>query len=1095
MVSLLHDRRNSKKQSWADDGRKQPAPVSASVKSRIQKLLDMFDPLEPDTRQASSTTLDQTGKNFLMLSPQDVLAIAKALYPDHALEDTVEFAETSIPSTASSVTGSSTMTSGTDEGRTNTSSSLAVSISGTSMTSETLSCNLTTGTAENSGIGARIVVDDTASLLQRAERTQTNCIPAPTKVLIHELTKLVDRDTPDPNSLVNRDEPGFFYIYENGNGLSLSPLSPKIDVRNSDTLGEDNTDGNNLFALNLDDLSSLSECLTLIARDPGMDYRIVATSTRTGLEDCFYTNICAAEARYDFQSAHFWWRGLQAVRRTTSQSLESVVQSMVEASKRKTETEIRLSNLYESWLFALGSRQVVHDQELERQITRGKALRDKMWFASEVRHSSTYEDALNVIRALKAMSKTTQSKATGVTAWARQRLRNSLGSDRAQAQTLEALAAHKDHGGPGKLSDKQVELTSRWLTRQSIENFCTGEERIHRFALEVQKCTNRLVGETLLDSPVLWSSKLYQQEKQGLGRDNGSAGLQGIYDQDFGRRDPMNRPPGLHDSGFMNGSGSGPQWAHAGFPHSMNEPRGPPYPPRNGTSLHIDSPRDLLVTTWASQDMDIATTLPRGWRAPPSPISPTSPMSTRRLSNSTSSAKGRFLERLKRTVRSLLLSDLGFTLWNDGSETDRWVSNALLEDQMNITTRPRSISVALQNTVQNLELNEHENKSSPTLRPIFGPADIPEAGRSREVDSESHPPVPDNNPGLQESQPSFHYIEGYKKLLSKFTLSCDPHSKLKALYDLTRLAATSQMSEPEVRDHRNGSPPENRQQGASPQKNSGIRGVGVPRTRLTRLEEVMANCEERRLVSVKSHSLSGNLLFNASSSINSPPEADAESNMPSVLQEILRDPALCPQTLFRDLQYIATFVPSSILDHTPEGTAFWTFSLAAVSLKSDICKSLTHRANEIVAYHYEKPATRNQIEPTAEPSNTHTSDTLQNLKIDHNSALQTTTLDDAARLYIISALEGDPTAARELALFYLMPPEGLPRVTLPLSRAGDVFRPQMVGRGGVAERQQGNGLDPHTFALAFHWMEFAANAGDVDAKTFLKNNGDLGRGW
>jgi len=126
-------------------------------------------------------------------------------------------------------------------------------------------------------------------------------------------------------------------------------------------------------------------------------------------------------------------------------------------------------------------------------------------------------------------------------------------------------------------------------------------------------------------------------------------------------------------------------------------------------------------------------------------------------------------------------------------------------------------------------------------------------------------------------------------------------------------------------------------------------------------------------------------------------------------------------------------------------------------------------------------------------------------------SLESTTLADAAKLYTLAALEGDPTAARELALFHLTHPELVTRVTLPLSRPSEVFAPHTgftgenrFGRvGAVAGWKNGlgtgagakGGLDPATFAVAFHWMEVAANAGDGDARGFLRENGDLGRGW
>ncbi|MCJ1302152.1 hypothetical protein MMC08_004955 [Hypocenomyce scalaris] len=112
------------------------------------------------------------------------------------------------------------------------------------------------------------------------------------------------------------------------------------------------------------------------------------------------------------------------------------------------------------------------------------------------------------------------------------------------------------------------------------------------------------------------------------------------------------------------------------------------------------------------------------------------------------------------------------------------------------------------------------------------------------------------------------------------------------------------------------------------------------------------------------------------------------------------------------------------------------------------------------------------------------------------------TLSSAAAMYTIAAKEGFPTAARELGLFYLAHPELVqPRITLlPLSKPKDVFRPALTAldkrnKEVNASSSATEGLDPLIFSVAFHWMEVAANGGDKDARTFLKNNSNLSAGW
>lgn len=274
----------------------------------------------------------------------------------------------------------------------------------------------------------------------------------------------------------------------------------------------------------------------------------------------------------------------------------------------------------------------------------------------------------------------------------------------------------------------------------------------------------------------------------------------------------------------------------------------------------------------------------------------------------------------------------------------------------------------------------------------------------------------------------------------------------------------------------------------------------------------------------------------------------------TLIQALLMDRRFYPATLFRDLQFIAAFVPASILDSSPQGVAFWTFGLAAMQLKSGIAAGMVDRAGQILAHHYERDTrepVRNESRGNSprisgdsasvdEPSYGIQGDRVYKGRMTA-SELSTTSLEDAARLYVLAALEGDPTAARELGLFYLTKPEIVKRVTLPLSKPGDVFRsvpypgaanngngnssgngggdpkPSSAGSGrgtgstatyavemdtdidiqgvsaGSSSNAAGGGLDPAIFALALHWMEFAADAGDPDARTFLRENGDFRR--
>lgn len=161
----------------------------------------------------------------------------------------------------------------------------------------------------------------------------------------------------------------------------------------------------------------------------------------------------------------------------------------------------------------------------------------------------------------------------------------------------------------------------------------------------------------------------------------------------------------------------------------------------------------------------------------------------------------------------------------------------------------------------------------------------------------------------------------------------------------------------------------------------------------------------------------------------------------------------------------------------------------------------------------------------------------------------TYTLADAARMVTITAKEGDPTAQRELAIFYLGNSELVERTTLPLSKPREVFNQAVMdkygGGGGPGGGSSGGGgsgggryhhasgagsgrsagqgqvgsvlgvgmgagsggsagagapagkdgpgvgdvrSDPALMCLAIHWMRAAEQGGDDLARTFLGQN-------
>lgn len=203
-------------------------------------------------------------------------------------------------------------------------------------------------------------------------------------------------------------------------------------------------------------------------------------------------------------------------------------------------------------------------------------------------------------------------------------------------------------------------------------------------------------------------------------------------------------------------------------------------------------------------------------------------------------------------------------------------------------------------------------------------------------------------------------------------------------------------------------------------------------------------------------------------------------------RQLFQDPHLRPKTLFRDLQYIASLVPLNILDSTPRGRAFWNATIAALDLKEEICQSMIETADQIVQTHtfnrgHSRVTSAAQAKrdaaafspPTPQPSDPSVADL---------------NLSDAATLLHLTAKEGIPAAQRELAILYLTDPDLLGICLSPFSKVKDVFKDVEKDREAASER-----YNPVAMAVARHWMELSAKAGDGPAARYLRDKDEFDR--
>jgi hypothetical protein len=1058
------------------------ALVKPEILDGIMAIFDSFDP--PTSNKDALLPLttehdDEVSTKFLMLSPLDIIGLVHALYPERLANPGAHDSElTAAVSDRPSTAGSSTLI--------NTSSDAGSGLAPSTAPS----------TAEASVISTKDANELSATNQLTTEQSSQELLHSDSKAELAKASPMIQRDfatqlavacrrirnalTHDraSRSVTSPSSWALIYYSRDGSAMVMAPgpeasdlYGPRETGKNKPT-GVDNHDKDYKVLkmavtklLAEDDRSGLETLLTLAGPET-----METENHHDPLKRLIEAAMNKAHSQLDFGTAHSCWKTLGMYQDfLTSKpraSFHSVLQDVSVDLTTSIGAAAKDAKICEVQCQSLDRLQKYYHSVLAEMEQQRKALRVKMWYVSDVRHSATYEEALHVTRALRSMARSKRTKQPGsISNWARQRLRGLNLHDRTEAQVLEAVVAPKEHGGPSKLADEQVELTSRWLTRKSVENFCKGEERIHRFCYEVQRSVGKIAGASMLDNPVLWSSNLFRRERSsfdiqrvpssGLGPPSLlPSGPFGFVPSQFAAVAAPGAPPrGL---GFVSSKTRSPQNSIGGFWSAGQASRPSTGLPSYGNQPLLPPTPTSPPNTWANNPFGPSS--PLHTFTPPTPFGGHSSHPSN--DGESSPAKKAFAEQIKQNLCSLLISDLGYLLWNQGSETDIWTNEHAADHldagKLGTVEDPRPLG----------------SGSSPAPGKSHSDATSGDAMyRGGTTNSSSsaiwQPPAPTSKTSPQSAQreagSSFPFAKAYSTLLQSMSLTHDPWTKLRLLSQLEDLVLMF------LQDSRK--PMTNRLPLRHP--NPSLRSKSVPRTKATRLEEVMANCTERRAGTMRTKGLRGGhslLDFAQGTTVT---DVSGTDDVVSTLLSLFRDDNLRPKTLFRDLQYIAAFIPSETLDQTPQGKAFWDAGLAALALKEDLCESMISRANEITAYHIS----------TNKPSNPSVDDMLAS-----------TTLKDAAKLWLIAAKEGSPIAARELGLFYLTHPELLPRVTMPFSKAKDVFKSVMSNDFRPGDRERG-ALDPLTFAVVFHWMEVAANGGDKDARDFLKANGELSGGW
>lgn len=843
----------------------------------------------------------------------------------------------------------------------------------------------------------------------------------------------------------------------------------------------------------------------------------------------------------DFVSAHLYWRTLQQLNALTSPSLrKNGFATLLNIFSRGPRDSIRRSAAaieeYDAWLVWLKQSQERHEGLIESMMKRLRTLRDKMWYVTDVHNSAPYEHSRSICNALKVMGvprkwgtfqRTKAQQSRGPAA-------NYLYKN--ESQMLDLLAAPEEQGGPNKLSDDQAEKTSKWLQQMHIENICKGEERIHRFCCEVDSCVSKLVGDNIVDSPVLWSSELFVRDRKLLEgaktlrhRESFWAGddASSIVSDPERRYTPSTgRPSSIardfrtltHNASLLSlDSRYSFSRASTAISDILDSQEyfgvASPIHAIDSTStfwspFQSSMPSTSSVASWGHSPTTSVTNLSGGSFSQPygrlgtlhhpglRPGTSTSSNETVHLQRQ-SEEKQRFLEELRHTLASLLLSDLGNYVFSAGSETDAWfetLGQEFIERGEEWERRARRAAMKGKTTLKQRVIEK--KKSFGNLRGAGENAAVeatseqqsetPAALSQESTGSTNSIPAAHSRRASKDMTPEFPFKKAYQRLLKMFSVHPNPYAKLNALVELKHLieaslATSGRRSRWTLRNHFAA-----QEQGIS---------ASTPGT----LSHTIGNVRERRTQTAASPTLppiqsrSGPIMEPRPLGSVGPGSGDAVAAM---LHSLFKDANIRPKTLFRDLQFIASFIPEATLDGDQRCKAFWDASLAALALKQEVCRTMVEVADEVVQANSQ----------ARQPSAVDGTETMRS-PLSH-------TLADAARIMTITAKEGIHTAQRELALFILSNPELVERTIAPLSKPREIFQQTLMEKfssrsGGSArhpaDKFRGMGLssaagsdasmdvdvknDATLNCVAFHWMGQAAQGNDEVATRFLQQHG------
>lgn len=669
---------------------------------------------------------------------------------------------------------------------------------------------------------------------------------------------------------------------------------------------------------------------------------------------------------------------------------------------------------------------------------------------------------------------------------------------------IDSMFARAEYAGKVKLSDRESEATKRWLNGQHIQNFCAGEECIHRFCCEIDDLVKRIIGDvswgsrkriqspltsSLLFKPDLWKLII---EVEGAARNSTSSANQ-VYPSrpslyNLGscsslnldlERDSLARRKSIDNfsvEGFSAQHGRA-RAATSSLVYNQRTHKANRKSTSNlidifSSSLDLSGRRMSIDTTHSESHAPFINSIGQAHVAFEDSL-----FEADNTDQQESLGLEKKQEELDQTISNLqarltsfIYSDIGFDLYYEGkaiflfpsclfiivlgfffftnftlgSETDKWLSSPIVEESVN----------------RHVMLQKQQ----------YAPNDGPESRFSQSPTMKSS----GSNLGVQRFE--FPYEHSCKQLFFNLSTNPSPMGKLKIIHELVRLVVSSlsHYSVPVTGTYHSSTQVHSNNPSAdfevesmsTPYSSVMDRSVSSATAVVTPISEIIATVEAKRTFSGHKPPSTNTTHYRNFPTETSHWHAGSKGysrfapNTDTIVEElrrIVKTLELKYHTLFRDLQLIAAFVPSHVLDLTDMGKAFWDMSLAVLSVKEEALRVITDTASDLFKY----------------------STSMVSADMDVLFFSQWT-LKDCGQLWTIGAKEGIKECQRELAIMHLSHPDLVSLSMAPFAKLEDTFMSD--GRKSTGDFDK---MDPVRMRIVRHWMEQAAGQGDAVAEEYL----------